>query len=516
MNAKQSFHSLATQSAQDIPQPKRHMVLRFGLPIGIVAFSLALLIATAWSALVPARSVQAITVAIRPVESTITARQSTPGSLIQAPGWVEPDPFAIFVPALTEGVVQDILVLEGEKIEVGQVVAKLVDDDARIRVSKAEANLAIAQAKDMEAIANLQAASTEKATLIEPKRRLAIAKATTEQLEAVWAKLGADIVAEEAARAELLDELTRKKDLVDDGVVAEAYIVRLQKRIDVSEAKIVGLQKEQNATRSRIDASREESIAAEQDLELQIEETLNVAIAQAHLVDTKAAITLAKTQLAEAQLELDRCQVRTPVSGIVIERLTSPGSTINFGNGMHGAHILHVYDPEKLQVRSDIPLADASRVGAGQRAEIIVDLLPDTVFQGVVTRFLHKADIQKNTVEAKVKIIDPSPLLKPEMLARVRILPASASDSEGGKSTVQRVFIPSNTISTQNETPTVWVIDELNRGKGRAQQRSILLGESVQNGWVEVVEGLNPGDKIILDGTGLDPGDHVVLTEGEA
>ena len=71
-----------------------------------------------------------------------------------------------------------------------------------------------------------------------------------------------------------------------------------------------------------------------------------------------------------------------------------------------------------------MPLADVAMVGAGQPAEIVVDLLPDTVFTGEVLRFVHRADLQKNTVEAKVRINDPSELLKPDMLARVRILPA--------------------------------------------------------------------------------------------
>lgn len=517
MNSKNSLQTLSNASAQSIPKPKKHRALRFGLPIGLVAFAIALLIATAWSALTPARSVEAITVAIRPVEGSLRTQQSTPGSLIQAPGWVEPDPFAIFVPALTEGVIKKINVLEGEKISVGQIVAELVDDDAKIRVAKAEANLTIARAKDLEAAADLHAAVTEKATLVGPNRRLAIARATKDQLEAELAKLGADIAAEEANQDELLDELTRKEDLVSEGVIAEAYIVRLRKRLDVSKAKIIGFQKNQIATQAKIDAAEEETKAAKRDLELQIQETRHVEIAQAHREDTKAKIQLAMAELASAQLELDRCQIRSPFSGIVIERLTSPGSTINFANGTHGAHVLHVYDPEHLQVRSDIPLADASRVGVGQKAEIIVDLLPDTVFEGTVTRFLHKADIQKNTVEAKVRIINPSPLLKPEMLARVRILPARAGETGSSKATVQRVFVPSDTVSTDNETPTVWVIDALNRGKGRAQQRTILLGESVRDGWVEVIEGLNPGDKVILDSNGLNTGDYVVITEkGEA
>jgi RND family efflux transporter MFP subunit len=517
MTNQKSLKDLAGSGASSIPKPRSHRMLRFGIPVLVVGAALALLIVSAWNALGPAKAVQAITVVVRPVEHSMPADQDNQGSLIQAPGWVEPDPFATYVAALTEGVVKEILVLEGDRIETGQVVAELVDADARIRVSKSDAMLSLAEAREASATAELQAARSEQETLVGPKRRLAVAHAAVEQLHARHAQLAADIVAEEAAREELADELARKKDLVDDGAVAEAVVVRLKIRIDASTAAIVSLEKQQDATSAQITAAQAEVTAAGRDLELQIKETLDVEKAGASVAQAAADIDLARAEQAEAVLELERCQVRSPVDGIVIERLTSPGSTVNFANGTHGAHILHVYDPEKLQVRADIPLADASRVGVGQRAEIVVDLLPDTVFEGEVTRFLHKADIQKNTVEAKVRIIDPSPLLKPEMLARVRILPASEGGAKDITSTVQRVFIPQDLIASEGDVSTVWVIGQIDRGKGRAEQRPILLGESVSNGWIEVVEGLSPGDKVILDGVGLQTGDHVKISqEGEA
>ena len=111
-----------------------------------------------------------------------------------------------------------------------------------------------------------------------------------------------------------------------------------------------------------------------------------------------------------AQLAYDRCTVVSPIDGVVIERLTSPGSVIKFGNGEHSSHIVHLYDPTQLQVRADVPLSDASQVGVGHPAKIIVDVLPNTTFDGEVLRFVHRADQQKNTIEAKVKILNPSEL----------------------------------------------------------------------------------------------------------
>ena len=59
----------------------------------------------------------------------------------QAPGWIEPDPFHTDVSVLADGVVAEMLVLEGQRLEAGQVVARLVDDDARLALERAEATV---------------------------------------------------------------------------------------------------------------------------------------------------------------------------------------------------------------------------------------------------------------------------------------------------------------------------------------------------------------------------------------
>ena len=67
----------------------------------------------------------------------------------------------------------------------------------------------------------------------------------------------------------------------------------------------------------------------------------------------RAAVEKARADLADARLRLDRCTVTSPVSGIVIERLTTVGSNVAPGPPQHSAHIVHVYDPRELQVRAD-------------------------------------------------------------------------------------------------------------------------------------------------------------------
>ena len=218
------------------------------------------------------------------------------------------------------------------------------------------------------------------------------------------------------------------------------------------------------------------------------------AILQAKLIDTHAKLAAGVAIRDNAALRLDRMVVRSPIDGVVMERLTSPGSVANFGNGEHGTHIVHLYDPNKLQVRADVPLAQAARVGVGHPAEIIVDVLPGKVFTGQITRFLHRADLQKNTVEAKIRIDSPDMLLKPDMLARVRIMQPSVTEGEMRR--ISRVFIPQESIKDSDK---VMVIENLEDGLGTVRQRQVKVGSTEIDGWIELVSGLKPGDRIVLD-----------------
>ena len=107
----------------------------------------------------------------------------------------------------------------------------------------------------------------------------------------------------------------------------------------------------------------------------------------------RASLAQAQAQRDQAALTRERMTVRAPIDGVVIELLASPGSVLHFGHSEPTSQVALLYEPSKLQVRADIPLADAAAVGAGQPARITVDLLPDTEFTGEVLRFVHRADL---------------------------------------------------------------------------------------------------------------------------
>ncbi len=301
----------------------------------------------------------------------------------------------------------------------------------------------------------------------------------------------AEIARLEARVEELREELAAKSKAADSGVISPVQVSIASARLRSQEAELRSARALEGILRARL-------------RRLEAEARASVAKAEAALLAAVAARD-------EARLRLERMEIRAPADGTVLSRLVEPGSAVAGEGPVGGTPVARLYDPARLQVRVDVPLAAASKVAVGHRAEVVVDVLPDVVFEGIVTRAVHEADIQRNTVQFKVEILDPSPHLKPEMLARVRILsPAAGAD---GPSARARVFGPASVLGAEPDRRVlVWVADP---SRGVALRREVVVGRARSGDWVEVVSGLNPGDRLIVSPPpGLKEGDRIRIVEG--
>jgi len=493
-------------AAGRVPRPRRRWATRLILPTAIAAATLALLGYAARGWLMPAAEVEfARATAIgRPAGDRGAATPSAgPKAVVaQAPGWVEPDPYPIYVTALADGVVETVYVLEGDRVTAEQLLVELVDDDAKLALDRARAEL-----QRREAVATAARADFDEPVAL--TRAAQVARAQLAGAEAALAKLDAE-VAKELAR---LNELAATYDRL--GEMTERSVSALQ--VEAAKYQVESQRAVVEATRQRrpeldaaVDAAEAEAAAAERDLELK------TALRRAR-DEAVAAAEEARTAVAEAQLRFDRMTIKSPVGGVVMNRLVAPGDKLKLAaDGQHTAHAIHLYDPASLQVRVDVPLADAAAVGVGQEAVIVVDVLPDIEFAGVVTRVVHRADIAKNTVQFKVAIKNPSPLLKPDMLARVKFLGrpgggtgGTGEAARGGEGTGGPVVALAATAVVRGGDggAFVWWVSPTDQ---RLSRRAVAVGGDRGDGTVEVYRGLNPGDVVIAQpDTALEEGQRV-------
>jgi hypothetical protein len=173
--------------------------------------------------------------------------------------------------------------------------------------------------------------------------------------------------------------------------------------------------------------------------------------------------------------------------------------------------VVTLYDPAMLQVRADVRLEDIPQVTAGQPVRIETAAVGSPL-AGRVLFATSQADIQKNTLEVKIAVDDPPPVLKPEMLVQVTFLAPEQAESERPPGERLRVYVPAELIDRQNDASYVWVAD-LSRGVARRQPvRTEGKGELV-----EVVEGLNVASRLIVGGReGLHHGQRIRVVGEDA
>ena len=311
-----------------------------------------------------------------------------------------------------------------------------------------------------------------------------VARALLAEARADEARLDAQITQQQAKLKELAAAYERVARLLPNAA-SELEVEQAQFQLDAQRALVDATQKQRPLIDARVQRYVAEVIAAEADLELRINE-------RKRLDEAGASVAAATAAVAAAELRRQRMKIVSPAAGVVMTRLVVPGSKMMLAmDSMHSAHVVHLYDPRKLQVRVDVPLADVAKVGVGQRARIVVDVLTEQQFAGQVTRFVHQADISKNTVEVKVAIEAPSPLLKPDMLARVKFLASDQAADGATPAAGLTVFVPRTAVRGDDGDTHVWVVDA---GTSRLRKQNVTVGAPRDDDWLAVFSGLQPGD----------------------
>ena len=153
------------------PFPPARFAARIVVPLALLVSTTGLLLWSARGAFESVRPVEVAPVAL--VEGSPAAgdvSESSFDAAISAPGWIEPSPFATEVRALRAGVIAETLVLEGEVVAAGQIVARLERAQESIALATRDAELAAARAVLEDRRARRIAAERSLALRTEPRR----------------------------------------------------------------------------------------------------------------------------------------------------------------------------------------------------------------------------------------------------------------------------------------------------------------------------------------------------------
>lgn len=203
----------------------------------------------------------------------------------------------------------------------------------------------------------------------------------------------------------------------------------------------------------------------------------------------------------EQQLALNRTRITSPIDGIVQQLHAAPGKKKMLGmDNPESATIAILYEPDSLQARIDVPLEQAASLFVDQAVWIRSNFLPDTRFRGKVTRIVGEADLQRNTLQAKVALLETDPRLRPEILCRAEFLASgdgSTQAATNGSAGSLLLFVPASAVQDQSgDKAQVWTIAA---GRDVVEPRTIRLGNEKRKDHLQVLEGLRPGERVVVN-----------------
>ena len=140
----------------------------------------------------------------------------------------------------------------------------------------------------------------------------------------------------------------------------------------------------------------------------------------------RAAEVQAQGELELAQTFLDWCVIRSPIDGVILEKLVEPNELVmpqSFGGGRGpSTALVAMADPRDLQVEIDVNEADLSKISMNQKCRVSPEAYPDKIYSGHVAEIAPEADRSKGTLQIKVHIENPDKFLTPELSAKVDFL----------------------------------------------------------------------------------------------
>lgn len=334
-----------------------------------------------------------------------------------------------------EGQLQELTVDAGDRVEQGQTIAQLNDRIVQTDITEAEAELASRQSEVNRLRNQVRNAEVE--------------------LEKVQAQ---------AQQAQA--DARRLQNLAEQGAVAQ------------QEAELA-------ATEATV-AQQEVRAAQEQ-----------IRIDQDAVASAQEQVSAQESIIAQAQERRSYSTLKSPLTGVVLERVTDPGNLVE-----PGEEVLTLGDFEKVKIRvlvSELALGEIQR---GQQVEVALDAFPDETYSGRVTRISPSTSNDSRQVPVEVQIPNPDRRIGQGLLARVTF----------SRQEVERVVIPETALhDEEGDTATVFTLNR-DQDSPTVEAQTVELGERV-NDEVEILSGLEPETPyVVRSSRSLQSGETVRLS----
>jgi len=260
------------------------------------------------------------------------------------------------------------------------------------------------------------------------------------------------------------------------------------------------------ATEARTRALFAEEYVSRQELEQAVQARKS---AEAQLVQARASAD-------KDRVNLNYAVIRSPVSGIVVDRVVDLGQTV--AASLQTPTLIKIaQDLSEMRIDSSFAEADVGKIKEGQPVHFTVDAFPNRSFTGAVQQIRLNATVTQNVVtyNVRVSLENPEQILLPGMTAYVNIAVARRDDVLMVPNAALRFRPADAEEEKKNESEANGQAGEARRnGKGKKRDGSsgtvyILAGKELKP--VSVQLGITDNRNSEVSGGELKAGDRVVV-----
>ena len=209
-----------------------------------------------------------------------------------------------------------------------------------------------------------------------------------------------------------------------------------------------------------------------------------------------SVLAQAEAAVAQAEQQLENTLVRAPFPGVIEERFAERGEQL-----MPGTPVARIVNTRVLKVVAGVPETFAADIRTGTPVDLSFRAYSEGDRTETVSFVGSVINPQNRTFQIEINIDNPSGILKPAMIADVKLTRRVLTD---------QVVIPQTAILRDENGTSVYLAVESD-GRTIAQRRSIELGPSYA-GRTVVSSGLSFGDHVITAGqTSVAEGDQISI-----
>lgn len=176
-----------------------------------------------------------------------------------------------------------------------------------------------------------------------------------------------------------------------------------------------------------------------------------------------------------------------PIDGRVVEKHLVAGELVS-----PDEKVFTVADLSQLWIWIDVYERDLARVHVDDTVQVTTQAYPGRTFEGHVAYVSDRVDPETRAARARMDIPNPEGLLKPGMFAEVVVT------DPHGDSGRKAIAIPPSAVLRDGERHVAFVKE----GERRYERRVLRIGAKTAE-LVEVIEGVAPGEEVVVEGAFL-------------